>query len=388
MERIKREQLRESGHFLRPVMLVITVALSLIFLMMPDTITFRAAGAKTRSYEFGTVVSVTNVSNKEKSPYTGRILETETVKIRLKDRTVTVTNQLSDTHYIRVHKGSRVLVSVDSPKGVESYYTLFNYNRTIGSIVIFALFALLMIAIGGKKGAYSMAALVFAVILIFRVTVPMIYNGVSALPVTALTVLLITLDTILLLQGANRQSLTSIAVVFAGEILAAGLFALFSVLLHISGFNDGNVDSLLVITQNTGMDLTHILFSAAMISSLGAVMDVAVSLVSAVFEVSAHNHSLTAKELFRSGMNVGRDMMGTMSNTLILAFTGSALSMLLVLCSYGVQPLQLLSSDTIAVEIAHGICGTAAVILTVPLASAASALALGFSASKKSGGHF
>ena len=127
--------------------------------------------------------------------------------------------------------------------------------------------------------------------------------------------------------------------------------------------------------QNTSMDLSTVLFAATMIASLGAVMDVAVSLLSALWEIHETDPLLPGKRLFASGIHIGRDMIGTMSNTLVFAFAGGSLTTLLVLISYGTQPNQLLHSDYVALELAHGLCGTCAVILTVPLASLAAAIA-------------
>ena len=109
-----------------------------------------------------------------------------------------------------------------------------------------------------------------------------------------------------------------------------------------------------------------------MIASLGAVMDVAMSLLSALWELCDVGER-TPRELFRAGLNIGRDMIGINCNTLIFAFAGSSLMTILVLYSYGTQANQLLSSDYLAQELAQGLCGTCGVILTVPLAVAAAA---------------
>ena len=126
--------------------------------------------------------------------------------------------------------------------------------------------------------------------------------------------------------------------------------------------------------QQTGLDLSTVLFAATMIASLGAVMDVAVSLLSALWELHVTQPTLSGTALFTSGMHIGRDMIGTMSNTLVFAFAGGSLTTLLVLIAYGTQPNQLLHSDYVALELSHGLCGTCAVILTVPLASMAAAM--------------
>lgn len=126
-------------------------------------------------------------------------------------------------------------------------------------------------------------------------------------------------------------------------------------------------ESLTLITQATGMRLNGILFAGIMVAALGAVMDVAVSLGAALYEIQLLNPKISGRELFQSGMNIGRDMIGTMTNTLILAFAGGSLSTLLVFISYGIQFNQLISSDFFAVEVVQGIAGSSAVILTVPI---------------------
>lgn len=126
-------------------------------------------------------------------------------------------------------------------------------------------------------------------------------------------------------------------------------------------------ESLILITQATGMRLNGILFAGIMVAALGAVMDVAVSLGVALYEIQILNPKISGRELFQSGMNIGRDMIGTMTNTLILAFAGGSLSTLLVFISYGIQFNQLISSDFFAVEVVQGIAGSSAVILTVPI---------------------
>ena len=126
-------------------------------------------------------------------------------------------------------------------------------------------------------------------------------------------------------------------------------------------------ESLILITQATGMRLNGILFAGIMVAALGAVMDVAVSLGAALYEIQILNPKISGRELFQSGMNIGRDMIGTMTNTLILAFSGGSLSTLLVFISYGIQFNQSISSDFFAVEVVQGIAGSSAVILTVPI---------------------
>lgn len=110
-----------------------------------------------------------------------------------------------------------------------------------------------------------------------------------------------------------------------------------------------------------------LLFSGLLISSLGAVMDVAMSISSAISEICEQNPSLSKKELFRSGMRVGRDMMGTDSNTLILAFAGSNISMLVLDYAYNLPYQQIINSNNIGIAIMQGLSGSFGIVLSVPV---------------------
>ena len=360
----------------RFIVLLIAIALSALMFTIPEAERYAVLDTSTRRYVRCTVTDAEFTGTQDVSKYSGRTLGTQIVTVEIDGETVEIENGLSDTHHIEVKPGDRVVVCVDEPENTEPYYTIANYDRTGVEIAICVFFAFILILTGGMRGADELAALVFSVIFLFKITIPAIYAGYLVLAVTAAAVLIITPVSIFLISGVNKKSAVSTVAVFVGEAAAAAIFSIFSDVLHISGFVDENIDGLLLVTHATGMDLSHLLFAAAMISSLGAVMDVALSLVAALFEIHDKNPSLSRRELFASGMIVCRDMMGTMSNTLILAFFGSALSTLIVLYSYGVQTLAVLTSDFIAVELAHGICGTAAVILTVPLSAILSAAAL------------
>lgn len=124
------------------------------------------------------------------------------------------------------------------------------------------------------------------------------------------------------------------------------------------------------------LNVGQLLYSGILISSLGAVMDVSVSVAAAIEEIHEKAPKLPVRELFRSGMHIGHDMIGTMSNTLILAYTGSATGALMTLYSYEMPFLQVMGYNSIVIEILCGLCGTIGVILTVPIQAAITAFAL------------
>ena len=368
-------QIIHNPRFGQRILAIFVCLVTAVLAVMPSvSVPFQSLVSDTVSYISGTVLEVVEEDLTPSDLKGGPQLGEQTLTIELKDGSqITLTNYLTNTHNILAREGMRVVVCVDAPENVEPYYTLYQYDRSVGLGVAVAIFLLLMLLVGGEKGFYATLALAFSLVFLLKITVPVIYSGGSPILAGLAMVLVSTAVTVFLIYGLSPRGVLGIGVVLAGEFVACGLFLLFSLLLHLSGFKSSDAENLLVAAQNTGLNISTVLFAATMIASLGAVMDVAVSLLSALWEVRLADPDITGRGLWRAGLRMGRDMIGTMSNTLIFAFAGGSLTTLLVLMTYGTDPVQLLHSDYIALELAHGLCGTCAVILTVPLASLVSA---------------
>lgn len=368
-------QIIHNPRFGQRILAIFVCLVTAVLAVMPSvSVSFQSLVSDTVSYIPGTVLEVVEEDLTPSDLKGGPQLGEQTLTIELKDGSqITLTNYLTNTHNILAREGMRVVVCVDAPENVEPYYTLYQYDRSVGLGVAVAIFLLLMLLVGGEKGFYATLALAFSLVFLLKITVPVIYSGGSPILAGLAMVLVSTAVTVFLIYGLSPRGVLGIGVVLAGEFVSCGLFLLFSVLLHLSGFKSSDAENLLVAAQNTGLNISTVLFAATMIASLGAVMDVAVSLLSALWEVRLADPDITGRGLWRAGLRMGRDMIGTMSNTLIFAFAGGSLTTLLVLMTYGTDPVQLLHSDYIALEMAHGLCGTCAVILTVPLASLVSA---------------
>ena len=368
-------QIIHNPRFGQRILAIFVCLVTAVLALMPSvSVSFQSLVSDTVSYIPGTVLEVVEEDLTPSDLKGGPQLGEQTLTIELKDGSqITLTNYLTNTHNILAREGMRVVVCVDAPENVEPYYTLYQYDRSVGLGVAVAIFLLLMLLVGGEKGFYATLALAFSLVFLLKITVPVIYSGGSPILAGLAMVLVSTAVTVFLIYGLSPRGVLGIGVVLAGEFVSCGLFLLFSVLLHLSGFKSSDAENLLVAAQNTGLNISTVLFAATMIASLGAVMDVAVSLLSALWEVRLADPDITGRGLWRAGLRMGRDMIGTMSNTLIFAFAGGSLTTLLVLMTYGTDPVQLLHSDYIALEMAHGLCGTCAVILTVPLASLVSA---------------
>lgn len=286
-----------------------------------------------------------------------------------KGKEISVDNYLTANHNIEVKVGSKVIVSADEPNGIAAYYTVYNFDRSLGYGIFIIILFLLIITIGKSKGVKAILGLGYTLFLVVFLLLPTVFSGYSPVIMSVVCVTLSTIVTLMLLNGSSKKTYSAILATVLGVILSAVGFYLISTVININGFSVDEAESLVLINQATNLSIKDILFAGILISSLGAIMDVGMSIVSALYEVCYHQPNLSRHEIFNSGIEIGKDMIGTMTNTLILAFTGSAFVSLLILFSYNVDLKQLLNSNYIAIEFAQGIAGTLGIVLTVPIAS-------------------
>jgi uncharacterized membrane protein len=203
--------------------------------------------------------------------------------------------------------------------------------------------------------------------------IPLLFHGVSVVLGTILLVIITSCVTLFLVGGFDRKSVSAILGTVAGVIVSVVIMLIFSKILSVSGYTSTDADAMLNIASQTKLQVKDLLFTGIIIASLGAVMDIAISIATSINELKKQKEDATFKELFSSGMNIGRDMMGTMSNTLILAFLGESIFSFILMYSYQVQFRQLFNSNSIAIDILNAICGSLAVVLTVPIVAAIAA---------------
>lgn len=287
---------------------------------------------------------------------------------------IEIENGISITHNVILKTGDRLIVCADRPEDAEPYYSVYNYDRSTGIWFVAITFVCLVVFIGRKQGVKSCLGLVFTLLMVVCYLLPALYTGKSAVFASIITVGVSSIVTSFCIGGLKKKTVFNMLSSTLGGCSAGIIYILLSLVLKAGGNNMEETESLILITQATGMRLNGILFAGIMVAALGAVMDVAVSLGAALYEIQMLNPEISGRELFQSGMNIGRDMIGTMTNTLILAFAGGSLSTLLVFISYGIQYNQLISSDFFAVEVIQGIAGSSAVILTVPITAAVCAI--------------
>ena len=266
------------------------------------------------------------------------------------------------------------VVVLQSVAGDSTITSVYSQDRGWVIYLFAGLYLLALCLVGGKQGVKGALGLVFTFACIILVYLPLVYQGCSPFWVSVFVCIITTVVTLWLIGGPTRKTVVATGGTVAGVIISGLAATLFSMASGISGYNVSDIESLLTLWNVSGIQVGGLLFSGLLISSLGAVMDVAMSIASSIAEVRAQNPSLTRKELFWAGMHIGRDMMGTDSNTLILAFAGGSVSMLLLDYAYDLPYLQIINSNNIGIAIMQGISGSFGIVLSVPVTVALAVL--------------
>ena len=211
---------------------------------------------------------------------------------------------------------------------------------------------------------------------IFLLVPLLVQRGWPPIPTTLAIISYTIFVTFVILGGIQVKTMVAAAGSLGGVLLAGGLAWAACQIVHISGMNMDEAEALMLTAVDNGLKIRGLYICGILIAAEGAVMDIAMSISSAVSELHEVNPALTARQLFKSGMNIGRDAMGTMANTLVLAFAGTSLNMMIFIYAYDISYIQLLNTDFVAIEIIRSISGSIGIVLTVPLVAAISAYLL------------
>jgi len=280
-----------------------------------------------------------------------------------------ITNNISTLYNIYVQKGTRIMLLISTQQNGSYNVSIYGYDRSLILVAAILLFIVTLVLVGGVKGLKSILGLAFTLICMMFILVPMVSKGYSAITVCVVIIIITSIVCFIILDGINIKTVSAMISTVAG-VGIAGLFCfVVEKAAHLSGYNMQEAENLILISVNNKINIKGLLTAGILLASLGAVMDIAISVSSSVCEIHSTNESLNARKLFKSGMNVGRDAMGTMANTLIMVFVGSSFNMLLLIFSYGIPIFRLINTDQIAIEILQAIAGSIGIILSVPIAA-------------------
>jgi uncharacterized membrane protein len=266
----------------------------------------------------------------------------------------------------KVKKGDRVILSIDKRGKVVNTY-ISNYGRREYVYYISAIFTFLLLIIGKKKGIKSAISLALSIWAIFKVLLPAMLRGYNPICITVIICSFITIITMFMVGGMNYKSISAIIGTIVGIIIGGVIAIIMGNKGHVTGMSSESASMLMFIPQDVEFNFKYILFSGIIMGALGAIMDVGMSIASSIEEVYKANKETSHGKLFLAGMNVGKDIMGTMSNTLILAYVGSNIPLLLLLMAHGNRIINILDLELIVVEIIRALSGSIGLIMTIPI---------------------
>ena len=267
-----------------------------------------------------------------------------------------------------VEKGDKVLVlySEDLALSGGNPWQFSDYYRFDKIIILLAIFMVLILIIGRWKGVNTLLSLLFTFAFVFMVFVPAVMAGYNAYLWASITCIFTIMMTLILINSISKKTWATIIGCIAGTIIAAAGTVIMTEVMQLTGFVDEHSYYLTLLDTEVPINLTAIVFAAIVIGAVGAIMDVAMDLSSSLYELSEHVPDITFGKLCKSGMAISRDIMGTMANTLVLAYIGSSLSCIMILLTYSTSAMDLMNREVIIVELLQAIIGSLAILLTAP----------------------
>lgn len=324
-------------------------------------------------------VDDSNLQTHGKMRYGEQVMEVEIMEGRRKGERFPATNivraQMELDKFFVVGDVVTVALPEDAPSG--TMLTARDHWR-IGWIAAgFGAFALLLVAFGGWVGVNALASFAFACVIIWRFVVPLALEGVNASFVAFAATAILTAAIMFLVGGPTKKALAAFGGAMLGVASGLGLAHFFGAALRINGATLPYAQTL-VYSGFEKLDLADIFIASTVLAGSGAMMDLAMDIAAGVREVARHNKSLGFAELYRSGIRIGRATVGTMTTTLLLAYSGGYLTLLMAFSAQGTPPLEFMSSPIVAAEIVKTLVGSLAIVLVAPFSALLSALLFKF----------
>lgn len=311
-----------------------------------------------------------NESLGENSTMTIQMIKVEITSGMHKGKVIEVQNLIDEmyAYNIYVDKGEKVLLYIENDsEGSILEAAISDVVRDTYLYYLTGIFILFLIIIGGKQGVKSVITLTLTGIGILKILLPLTLKGYSPILLSILICLGVIVITLIIISGISRKTLSAI-IGTSGGVLVAGIITLIiGSLAKLTGLANEEAQMLRYIPQAIDFDFKGILFAGIILGALGAVMDVSMSIASSMNEINIANPTIKSKELFKAGMNVGRDIMGTMSNTLILAYAGGFIHLMLLFLAYDIPFIYIINTDQVASEVVRALAGSIGLIFAIPI---------------------
>ncbi len=269
---------------------------------------------------------------------------------------------------INFKENMSIIVCLELVDGNIKQASLYDVNRRDTIKLLSITFMATLLLFGGLKGILAAFSLILNFLLIFFCLIPLILNKFNPILATIITSSIAILINFLLISGFSKKSFCAIISTIGGTIIAGLCAFYFGNLMALTGLSDDHVQTLVTHTS-IFIDYRGLLFSGIILGTMGAVMDVGMSITSFIFEMKAKHPNTSSISLFISGLNVGKDIMSTMANTLILAYAGASLPLFLFFTTLDTSFANVINMEFIAEEILRSLCGSIGLVLAIPLAS-------------------
>lgn len=271
--------------------------------------------------------------------------------------------------------GDKALVVISHTGKTITNVTMVDHYRISWELVMAAIFVVFLVLFAGKTGLRAIFSFVLTVLTIWKLLVPLYLKGFNTIWVGLAVTLLLTTLIIALVYGFDRRCAAAVSGSFLGILVTCVLGIAFTDLFKIHGAVMAYSESLLYAGfQN--LNLTQIFMASIFIGSSGAVMDLSVDITSAVYEVVEKKPDIRPWEAVKSGMNVGRAAMGTMTTTLLLAYSGGYIALLMVFMAQGTPIEHILNYKYVAAEIIHTVIGSFGLVSVAPFTALCAGLML------------
>lgn len=271
---------------------------------------------------------------------------------------------------VELNVGDRILV-VDAYED-EDGNTVWKYvdrERITSVIFLGVIFILLLIVFGKTKGINTILALCFIVLSIFAVFIPSILAGFNIYIMAIITCVFIVLSTSIIVYGINEKSIATVLGCFGGMLLSLLLLLIMDSIIHLSGYTSEESMFLILLDLDDPINLKAIVFASIIIGAIGAIMDISIDIASSLREIAYKIKEPTFKEIVKSGITIGQDIIATMTNTLVLAYIGSCLSSVVLIVAYDTSLINLFNKEAIIVEILQALIGSLGLLFTIPFTS-------------------
>ncbi|MTI69746.1 MAG: YibE/F family protein [Firmicutes bacterium] len=369
-----------------------TILMILVLVLFSSNLIFADGQEEMPDPVKGKVLKIISEKTKNHDYNEEQSIKQQTIKVRVdsgkhKGEVILVENIIDEmfAYNIHVNEGDKVLLYLEENNEGEilnGYISDIARDSYLIYLVLF--FVIVLILIGGVKGFKSVITLTITGFAILKILLPLILKGYNPMILSIIVSIGVITLTLIIISGFNKKTYSAILGTSGGVLIAGVITLIMGSLASLTGLGNEEAQMLMYIPQNTDFNFKGLLFASIILGALGAVMDVSMSIASSMHEIESHNPDIDNKDLVKAGMNVGKDIMGTMSNTLILAYAGGSLYLMLLFMAHDISFIEIINRDMIASEVVRALAGSIGLIFSIPITALVSGTLLRYENNKSS----